>query len=45
MEADRDCALGDQTSRRLAVCNVDWDRISAKDLYGTSPYTYIAHAI
>ena len=34
MELDTDCVLDDQTSRRLAVCNVDWDRISTKDLYG-----------
>ena len=27
-------AVGDATSHRLAVCNMDWDRLEANDIYG-----------
>ena len=28
--------FGEQTSHRLALCNMDWDRVNAHDIYGQS---------
>ena len=32
-EMDADAPRDDATSHRLAVCNIDWDSVSASDLY------------
>ena len=33
-EEGQDVLKGEETGHRLAVCNMDWDKISAQDLYG-----------
>ena len=33
-ELDHDVPVSDNTSCRLAVCNMDWDRVTASDLLG-----------
>ena len=33
-EEGRDVVKGEETGRRLAVCSMDWDKISAQDLFG-----------
>ncbi|RWS00182.1 ESF1-like protein [Dinothrombium tinctorium] len=32
-EFDKDAKRSDEVSKKLAVCNIDWDRINATDLY------------
>ena len=32
-ELDRDAETTEEETRRLAVCNMDWDRVGAADLY------------
>ena len=36
-EFDANVEHTEELSRRLAVCNVDWDRVCAKDLLGKFP--------
>ena len=33
-ESQEEVATADETSRRLAVCNMDWDHLEARDVYG-----------
>ena len=33
--------FGEQTSHRLALCNMDWDRVNAQDIYGQSAVSTI----
>ena len=33
-EPDPGVVFGEASSRRLAVCNMDWDRVSAEDIFG-----------
>lgn len=33
-ELDKDVPVSLETSCRLAVCNMDWDHVSAQDLFG-----------
>ena len=33
-EMDKNAVTTDQATRRLAVCNLDWDRVTASDLLG-----------
>lgn len=35
-----DVPVADQTSRRIAVCNMDWDHIEAQGVYGQSEGGY-----
>ena len=37
-ELDKDVPESLETSSRLAVCNMDWDHVSAQDLFGGSLY-------
>ena len=32
-QLDTDCPTGETTSSRLAVCNIDWDRLGANDIF------------
>lgn len=32
-ELDHDCERTDDATRRLAVCNMDWDRVGAEDIF------------
>lgn len=33
-ELDHDVPVASNVTRRLAVCNMDWDRVTASDLLG-----------
>ena len=40
-ELDRDAERTEESTRRLALCNMDWDRVGADDIFLVSTYVFL----
>ena len=44
-ELDKDAERTEEATHRLAVCNMDWDRVDAEDIFLVKSIQYSAHIL